>query len=436
MHERDAVTTARPASTPVAVQAPRAPTLRERLATIVPLAIFVAATTHWMTWSEPIRQVFAGDVLHYEKIAQAAPHFTWPQITGHISMWPVHYLVGIVAWVTHVPLHVVYYIASIAVLALLVATIDRILLELGVGRTAYALAMAAAMLNPYVFRYLALAPGMINDAVFDTCVALAVLALLQRRTRLLVTVLVVAALARGLSAPPVQLAAAIWLLFDRGLPVARRWIAAGEAIALPLAAFGLAYWVGTTTPGHAEVVKNCCSVTGLTVLGDIAHLPGSAHAIALHVARTAIGIAMPLAVLCAAAVVALWQQARPAPALHWWLLLVAAALVAQPLLLNTSWDVGASPRLASYAVAPLAAAAALLLERLEPLDRRTAGLCVALFAAASLNHRFASVGAKTAGEFAALAFASGAAVFLVLVGPTILRTQRDDAPAKLAERSS
>ena len=403
----------------------RLPTTRQRLAAILPLATFVAATTHWMTWSEPIRQHFAGDVDDYERIARAAPHFTWPQITGHISMWPMHYVVGVVAWATHVPLHAVYYVLAIAVLAALVWAIDRILVALEVGPTAYALGMAAALLNPYVFRYLALAPGMINDAVFGLCVALTVLGLLERRTWLVVVALVVAALARGWSTPPLQIAAAVWLLADGRIELRRRRSAVAAAIALPFAAFGAAYWVGATTPGHAQALKDCCSLTTLTIVGDIAHLPGSAHAIAVHLARTAIGIAMPLAVVLAAAALRLSGRARPFERRSWWLLLVSAVLVAEPILLSSAWNDGAEPRLVSYATVPAAALAALALDRLD-LSRRVAAACLVLFAVASFSHRFAHPGPHTAGQFAALVFACGALVFLLVAG-TRLAPRREPA---------
>ncbi|SRR5579871_904920 len=397
----------------------RLPDARERLLLVVPLAAFVAATTHWTTWSEPIRLHYASDVLHYEKIAEAAPHFTWPQITGHISMWPVHYLVGCLSKLTHLPLHATYYVAAIALLAYLVYLVDRILVRLGVGAAGYAVAMGAALLNPYVFRYLALAPGMINDTVFITCVALAVVALLEHRTWQLVGALVVAALARGWSTPPLQLGAAAWILADRGVAVRRRRVVAAAALVLPLAAFAIAYWLGTTTPGHAQALKDCCGLTTITVVGDLAHLPGSAHALALHFARTAIGIAMPLAVLVAVAVVSFARRTNPLPRTGWWLLGLSAVLVAEPILLSSAWNEGAEPRLVTYSVVPLVAATALAVDRLE-LGRVETGVCLALFAVASLSHRFASVGPRTPGEFAALVFACAAAVVLLLAGRRLL----------------
>lgn len=401
-----------PGAIPSAVHRP--PTLRERLLLIAPTAIFVAATTQWMTWSEPIRLLFAGDVDNYTRIAVAAPHFTWPQITGHVSMWPVHYVVGTVSWATHLPVHATYYVFAIAVLAFLVAVLDRILVRLGVGVAAYGLAMGTALLNPYVFRYLALAPGMINDTVFIACVALVVLALLERRTTLLVVALTVAALARGWSTPPVQLAAAAWLLADGGIVLRRRRRGAAAAIVLPFTAFGVAYWIGTLTPGHAQVVKDCCSLTTITLLGDIVHLPGSAHAIALHLARTAIGIAMPLALLSAVGILVLGRRLRGFRPLDWWLLAVSATLVSEPLLLSSSWNEGAEPRLVAYAVPALVAVTALAVDRVAFGARETVVLYL-LVAAASLSHRFASIGPRSAGQFAALVFACGAAVFLGVI---------------------
>ncbi|HUZ82938.1 MAG TPA: hypothetical protein VMU73_11910, partial [Gaiellaceae bacterium] len=173
--------------------------LRPRLLIIVPLTIFVTATTHWMSWEEPIRAHFAGDVASYEKIALAAPHFTWPQIEGHVGMWPLHYLVGITAKATHVPLHVVYYVFAFLVLAAIVVIVDRLLADLRVDLPVYALCMGALLLNPYIFRYLALAPGMINDTAFIAAVCLTTVGLVERRLGWVIGALTVAALTRDVS---------------------------------------------------------------------------------------------------------------------------------------------------------------------------------------------------------------------------------------------
>jgi hypothetical protein len=413
----------------------RLPSARDRLFLVVPLLAFVAATTHWMSWREPIRLHFAADVAGYEAIARAAPHFTWPQVEGHIGMWPVHYLVGLLSKGTHIPLHVTYYLLAFLVLGAIVFLLDRILCLIGVDAGVYALAMSAALMNPYVFRYLALAPGMLNDAVFIASVGLAVWAMLARRLAWVYVALVIGVLARDLSAPPVIVGVAGWLFFDlrnRNVALRRRIAPVTAVVFVPTAAAAVAYWAGTRAPGHAAVVKSCCSVWNLSILGDLRRLPGSAGSLALHVGRVGTGIALALALLLVALLLAhqsrLWRRA---PDDVWGLLGLAAVMVAEPLLVSSVWNQGDEPRLSAFAIVPMVAAAALLLTRLQTADAREsparfttrqvrAGIAVA--AVASLSHRFALFGARSPAQFAALEFVSAAAFVWILTGRVLRRT--------------
>ncbi len=415
----------------------RALRLRDRLLVLLPLAAFVSATTQWMSWQEPIRGQFAADVDDYEKIARAAPHFTWPEIEGHVAMWPVHYLVGALSTTTHIPLHTTYYILAFAVLAAIVAIMDRLLCGLRIGLPVYALAMGALLLNPYVFRYLALAPGMINDTVFIASVCLAVWGLFRRRLGWVYGALALAAVARGLSVPPVLVGVAAWLAFgpwSEHVARGRRLAAASGALALPTAAFALSYWAGKKAPGDAEALKNCCGVSDLTIWGDLSGLPGSAGALAVHVGRVGIGLAMPLALLCAALLLLIAAGARRlVPTEAWWVLGIAGLMVAQPFLISSEWNAGAEPRLSSLAIGPAVTGVALVLASLqaEPGTARVSGqlllgradvlVLLAVFAAGSFSHRFARFGPGSAGQFAVLELVSATLVVCVLAGTGLLR---------------
>lgn len=410
------------------MDAPLRPALRLRLLVVLPLLAFSAATTHWMSWQEPIRAHFAGDVDDYEKIARAAPHFTWPEIEGHVAMWPMHYLIGITAKATHIPLHVVYYAFAFVVLAAMVAIIDRLLGDLRVDLPVYALCMGALILNPYIFRYLALAPGMINDTVFIAAVCVATLGLVRQRLGLVVGALTVAALSRGLSVPPALVGAAAWIAVGpwRGRAWGReRLSAAAATLLLPTAAFAVAYWAGAKAPGHAPALKNCCGISDITIWGDLKGLPGSAGTIGTHLVRIFLGLAMPLALFLAGSVLAL-RSRRSIPATAWAAFGLAALMVAQPLLLASAWDAGAEPRLASLAIGPMLAALALVLGMLDlQLDRVDVGVLLTIFALASLSHRFASIGPHTPGQFAGLVLVcAAAAVAWMLARSTARRRTR------------
>jgi hypothetical protein len=114
------------------------------------------------------------------------------------------------------------------------------------------------------------------------------------------------------------------------------------------------------------------------------------------------------------------------PALAWAAFALAALMVAQPLLLSSTWDAGAEPRLASLAIAPALAATAILLVRLDlGLDVLEVGVLFGIFAVASLSHRFAAIGPHTPGQFAALVLVCAvAAVAWMIGGRTALRRTR------------
>jgi hypothetical protein len=410
------------------MDAPPRPALRLRLLVVLPLLAFVAATTHWMPWQEPIRAHFAGDVDDYEKIARAAPHFTWPEIEGHVAMWPMHYLIGITSKATDIPLHVVYYAFAFLVLAAIVVIVDRLLGELRVDLPVYALCMGALLLNPYIFRYLALAPGMINDTVFIAALCFTTLGLLRRRLGWVICGLTAAALSRGLSVPPALVGAAAWIAF--GPWPGRAWSrprisAAVYTVLVPTAALAVAYWAGAKAPGHAPAFKNCCSISDLTIWGDLRGLPGSVGTFGTHLVRIFLGLAMPLALFVAGSILAL-RNNRRIPTTAWAAFGLGALMVAQPLLLASAWDAGAEPRLTSLASGPMLAALALLLGALDlQLDWVDVGVLLAIFAVASLSHRFANVGPHTPGQFAGLVlFCAAAAVAWLLGGSTVRRRAR------------
>jgi hypothetical protein len=342
-------------------------------------------------------------------------------------MWPMHYLVGVTAKATHIPLHVVYYLFAFAALAAILVIVDRLLTTLRVDLTVYALCMGALILNAYIFRYLALAPGMINDTVFIAAVCFTTLGLVRQRLGWVVVGLTVAAVSRDLSVPPVLGAAVAWIAIG-SWPGSRlsksRLVAAAAAVLVPLLVLGAAYWAGLQAPGHAPALKNCCGLAAISIWGDLRGLPGSAHNLGVHLIRIVIGLAMPLALLLAGSILLRRKHERPAP-LTWATGLTAALIVAQPLLISSSWNDGAEPRLTSLAIGPALAAVALLLMQLDlRLERADVVVLLVIFALASLSHRFANVGPRTPGQFAALVLAcTVAAAGWLLGGRSLLHRQ-------------
>ncbi len=381
---------------------------RLELAAPVGGGLFLAASNNWIGWEEAIRNRFASDVLEYEAIASAAPQLTHEELlTNHAPRFGVHYLTGLLSE-TGLPLHVVYRILAIACLFGVVLLVDRILRGLPLRRSSYALLMGSLLAMPYVFRYLAVAPGMLQDTAFVLATAALMLGLLQGRTWLVTASLCLAVATRVEGALPLLPVVGVWLWVGPGFPhsvggVRMRRLAV--AIGLPLLVYVAVRWTATLFPNRGSVDPS-------PVVEDIANLPAGIDRLALHVGRTALGIAMPGALLLALGITAHRRQALCAmPFELWGSLALAAALVLQPLLLSVNFTVGGEPRLSALAAVPLVTACAIATAALRPrgggkawpsFARAEAVLIIVLLAASSLSHRFAEIGPASPAQFATL----------------------------------
>ncbi len=119
-------------------------------------------------------------------------------------------------------------------------------------------------------------------------------------------------------------------------------------------------WTATLFPNRGPVDPSL-------VVEDIANLPAGIDRLALHVGRTALGIAMPGALLLALGIAAHRGQAlRAMPFELWGSLALAAVLVLQPLVLSDRFTVGGEPRLSALAAVPLVTACAIATAALRP----------------------------------------------------------------------
>ncbi len=251
---------------------------------------FVWATTHWYSWQQMIDLRYGTDMVEYERVARAAPGLPdQPLPSQHADRFIPHYLVGVVSDLIRVGDRPLYYGCAIVLLLVIVALVDRAASLLQLSRAEYALCIGALVANPYLFRYLVIAPAMLGDSVFVLGGAVALLGLLRTRGWILVAGLTIATLGRSEAVFPLVALAPLGVALSpdwRRRPLRLQRVAAVSAFAVPIAVYAL-----------VRVVDNSFSVAdhpgfrGLTIFGSLASLPHSGGDIGLHLARTFIGYA-------------------------------------------------------------------------------------------------------------------------------------------------
>ncbi|HEV2590299.1 MAG TPA: hypothetical protein VGU02_00270, partial [Gaiellaceae bacterium] len=327
---------------------------------------FVLATQRWRPWSDGVRLQYATDVRAYEAIARAAPGFPSIRIQApHADRWVPEWVVGEAHRLFSFELHTMYYAATGLALALAIAALVALLRQRRTGSAATALVIGAFVASAYPFRYLVEAPGMLTDALFVCGLAFAVLAFESVSPTLLVAGLVIATLGRQTGVPLLPVVAAA-VLTDRRWR-RRRAATAVLVVVLPL----LAYLIPHET-SRSFSDSSGRGLVGMTVGGDWAP-----RALVEHVARCAIALAIPAALLAVG-----WLRGRRAPL--WGPLAFGLCVVAQALVLAPDWS-HAEPRLAGLALPALVLAAAPSLDaaQLGIGEAATAAIGIAL---ASLHH--------------------------------------------------
>lgn len=351
------------------------------------------------------------DVPSYRAIADAAPGTPDEDVgSTYTGRFAVHYAVGLVGELPGLSVDAAYAIMWTAAGLALLALIG--LLARGVPLAPFALVVGLVALSPYALRQSSAQMGYVQDVLFMVATAGAVLGLLRRRAGVVVASAAAAILCRQsalLTAPVI----AAWVAFGPGwrpLPARRRAVLAGGLLALT---GGLYAAIVLITDPFSEPFAPGFGDTLVARAGDVAD---DASEIASHLARTALPFVVAGAVLAALLLVV---GLRRVPAAAWWLLALAAAIVVQPAALHPDFPGFAhnEQRLAAFAIVPLAAAVALLVERIE---RRGALawpwlVAVGCVAAASLHPDNAAFGAESDGQFAALQLVAAVAAFGALI---------------------
>jgi hypothetical protein len=242
--------------------------------------------------------------------------------------------------------------------------------------------------SAYPLRYLLAAPGMLADALFLVGLALALWALAAGRDAALVAALLLAVLGRQTAVPVALVAAAI--LLARG-----RFRTAVAAALLPVLLYaGLHLVASRFTQGHT-----------LGTSSWIVSALGHPRQLGSHFARMAIVLSVPLAVAAGA-----WYRTRVAPAAS--PLLLAVAVIAQPLVLSPELVAKNEPRLTALALPALALSLPAPLRAATLGVVETAMLSLAVFVS-SLHARYSDVG--TTRSVWILLVAVGALTILVVL---------------------
>lgn len=376
-----------------------------RLLVLLGWTAFAVAVQRWFSIADGIRLQFAADSAFYRAIARAAPGFVdEPVLRAYAQRFAPHWVVGAVADATGLSVETVYRAATVLALAGVLLVLHATLVRIGLEARPYALALGVVAASAYPLHYLLAAPGMLSDAVFVLGLTALLFGLVRGSLALALVGIGVATLGRQ-TALPVALAAALWTAFDPAWR-ARRLLASASLVAVPVGLYAVLHLAsdGFSMPRPADL-------DDLTIIGFFT----SVHAIAEHVGLVLLGIAVPAGLVAGA-----WVRSRVVAVGP---LLVAAAIVAQPLLLGPLANRSNEPRLAALAVPALAVAAGLMLRgvRLGVAETLVAAAAIAV---AGLHHRYTWVGIDPNTAWAAVDFAAAGTVLLVLSAPAVLGARR------------
>ena len=301
----------------------------------------------------------AGDVFSYRQIAEAAPRLPETGLLPfhHAQRFLVPAVVGLAARITGVPSETMARVAVVLLfLAGLVLT-RRFLADVGAGAVASVFLAALVFLNPYAVRLDLAFAFMLNDLVFLVGMVMVLAGLTRRRAPVLLSGVVIAAFARQ-TALLLLLPLALVAIVDLRRKSRPAWplvLAVAGALAIGIYVLTAMVAAGMSrATGNVQLVldlvtwvRQSFSVRDLLELygrGITAHLVVLAVLLALLATRSA------------------WRQRAwgDDAVLGWAFLLLAAAIVVQPLAIDPSRTRGNLQRLTTAAHWPLVVGAYLI----------------------------------------------------------------------------
>ncbi|MCW2951945.1 MAG: hypothetical protein JWQ48_1115 [Conexibacter sp.] len=388
---------------------------------VTALMAALAATNRWMSWAHGFVYAHADDENAYLVIARASPHLPAGRIADqHAQRWPLHWLIGAVADLTGWQLELLYRYAAIALAIAVCLMLAAVLIRLGASVATGAVCLAAFACNPYALRYYALAPGYLDDLVFDLALGVLLLGLLARRLPLVLGGLVLGLLARQ-TMLPVASVVALWIGLSpawRSGGVRARLSRAGAALVVAIAVYLV---VTRVASGFSEAGA---PFGRLTILDTVEQLPGSAHDLLNHFAHVVNGL---LAVAALLAATLLSTRFRDLSWSFWGPLAIGLVIVLQAAALNpdpvfndynsTNEPRLVAPALVAFAVALAGARSGAARSRVRPLGDSpvVVTLALALLAIGSLHHTYTSISTGGKGVTLALELAVALALFVLVL---------------------
>jgi hypothetical protein len=400
----------------------RSPSLGLWAAAATLLLGFVAATNRWISWNAGFRLLLPHDEADYRVIASSAPHLPSVKLPEqHAQRFPFHYLVGILAHAGGLNVESAYTVVVIFLAVALAGLLGVVLATIGVSDEVFVICLGVFVLNTYSLRYYGIAPGMTVDLVFEAGLLVALLGLLRRSYLVVLTGVVIATLARQ-SAVPASLAVAAWLCLGPGWREASpraRIVRAGAVVLLSVVLFVIVVQVATpfsaaTTPDFSH----------WTMLADLERLPSGLGDLGQHFLRAANGLFGVTSLILAAAAAAKARRPRGRlPVEFWWCMLLAAVVVAQPVIFSPEYAAHNETRLAVLAIPTLATGLGFLLKDLEHqigrITTTTTLILTAILAVGSLHHLYTVIGTATAKQTVVLQ-----AITAVCLAAVLLRSTR------------
>lgn len=373
-------------------------------------AAFLVLTNKWLGWNEAIEYVTAYDINLYQKITTAAPSFPIEMIHSHIAQrfFP-HYFVGVVSKALEIPYPRIYFILFIVLATFQIWATHRALLAYKLSQTSFFVCMSALLASPYVLRYYAVVPGMVQDVLFNLGMAILLMGLTRHERIWLFIGTCTAALGRqtGLTILP---GVAIWLVFGSQWKDAKPF---QKTLNLGLCFVPLVLIYVMTGTIVSSFTRKTIHV-GL-LLGLFQCMQSDQYRftdILEFIFRCVIPFVLPLSLIVAV-------KKIPKKSVEFWAsLLCALGIAAQPLLTGPTMVGKNAARLSALGLIFLINALAITLKdsdlNRKPQSFATMSVLGALFLAVSLHHLYAVFGPRSAAEFAAFHLGLTALLFAVL----------------------
>jgi len=365
-------------------------------ALLLTLILVLCATNRWLSLEEGIRIENAVDTNYYMSIAESAPSLppADAQLSfHHAQRFVLPYIVGTVAFYSHLSPQQVFRVAAIVLVVLNTCVAYRILGYLCIPWPYRTLCISLLILHPYMFRLYLAIPALAVDLMFTFGLSLLVYGLLQGRLGTAVIAALIATLGKqtSLFALPVT---AIWILF--GPSWGKYSLVRRIGSLLLIAAVCAVCYLATASVAKGFSQESIGAFALLTGLPRWVLSGFNAGLLANFLFRGIFPFLFPLCIGCAV----LSRTRPPLPIEFYLLIAMVLACCLQPLLggpITTGPDV---LRLNLLAYAPLLAALGLLLReaKLPGYSESLMVVCGSLIAIGSLHPRFTYNGSASKGE--------------------------------------